>query len=32
RIEVLNDLKEQGILTEDEYNQKRSDIVKDLKF
>ncbi len=32
RIEVLNDLKNQGILTESEYDQKRSEIVKDLEL
>ena len=32
RIELLDDLKNQGILTESEYEQKRKDIIKDLKI
>ena len=32
RIEVLDDLKKQNILTESEYEQKRSEIVKEIKI
>ena len=31
RIELLDDLKTQGILTEREYEEKRADIIKELK-
>lgn len=32
KIELLNNLKQQGILTEGEYEQKRSSIIKELKL
>ena len=32
RIEVIDDLKNQGILTESEYAEKRADIIKELKI
>lgn len=32
RIDVLDDLKNQGILTESEYDEKRADIIKELKI
>ena len=32
RIELLDDLKNQGVLTESEYAEKRADIIKDLKI
>ncbi len=32
RLETLNDLKSQGILTKSEYEAKRSEIIKDLKI
>ncbi|MCH5350512.1 MAG: hypothetical protein J1F39_00895 [Clostridiales bacterium] len=32
RIELLDDLKRQGVLTEREYDEKRSEIIKDLKI
>ena len=32
RIELLDDLKTQGILTESEYEEKRADIIKELKI
>ena len=32
RIELLDDLRRQGILTEAEYEQKRADIIKELKI
>ena len=31
RIDLLDDLKNQGILTENEYEEKRADIIKELK-
>ncbi len=32
RIDILNDLKTSGVLTESEYEQKRLEIIKDLKL
>lgn len=31
RLDTLNELKEEGVLTEEEYNQKRANIINDLK-